>query len=97
MRTKAGSTFTKQRKKSARKRLQKVAWFIYYFVFSWLPFVRCPLIFTGIVLGLVQISNSFYATIQFNREYLGRTFVFFKVCRSLPGFYARSRMFSILD
>lgn len=62
-----------------------LAAFTLVFAFSWIEWMRIPLIITGIVLGLIEIPAIFEAMVQINRKEFGKPFVFFRVVRGYNG------------
>lgn len=65
--------------------------FLIAFPFSWVSFLRVPVMIVGILLGIVSIPVFFISLIYTNIEYVGQAFVFFAVFKGLNG---KSRMFA---
>lgn len=59
--------------------------------FSWVPFLKIPVIIIGIFLGVTAIPAYFMALIYLNMEEFGRKFVLFKVYK---GYNGKSRQFA---
>lgn len=59
--------------------------FLIGFAFSWVSFLKIPVIIAGIFLGIVTIPVSFAALIYTNIEDTGRAFVVFKVRKGYNG------------
>lgn len=64
--------------------------FLAVFLFSWISFLRIPVMIMGILLGLATIPVFFKSLIYTNIEDVGQAFVFFKVYK---GFNGKSRRF----
>lgn len=53
--------------------------YMFLLMFSWISWMRIPVILTALLLGIIQIPNTFYAMQYSNRETIGKPFAFFKV------------------
>lgn len=75
--------------------LSSLAAFVFISMFSWVKWMRIPVIVVGIALGLIEIPAIFKALISINREEIGRAFVLFSVFK---GYNGKSRRFAtVLD
>ena len=65
--------------------------FLIAFPFSWISFLRIPIMIIGILLGMASIPVFFKSLIYTNIEDVGQAFVFF---RMFKGFNGKSRRFA---
>lgn len=67
--------------------------FLIAFPFSWISFLRVPVMIIGILLGIASVPVFFKSLIYTNIEDVGQAFVLFKVFK---GFNGKSRRFAIV-